>query len=70
MNQQVNQLGIIPQSGFMRLNPVLQVIPVSKTAWYEGIAAGIYPAPVKLGKRSSAWKVEDIKELVSKLGEK
>jgi len=59
----------LPEIGFLRLNQVLQYIPVSKTAWYEGILAGIYPKQVKIGKRSSAWRVEDIKELVSKLGE-
>jgi len=82
MNQQVNQqvkqhhskaekqLGIIPQDGFMRLHPVLSVIPVSKTAWYEGISRGVYPAPVKLSERTSAWKVADIRKLIEELGGK
>jgi len=65
----MNNLTKLPEIGFLRLNQVLQYIPVSKTAWYEGILAGIYPKQVKIGKRSSAWRVEDIKELVSKLGE-
>jgi len=50
--------------GFIRLREVLKIIPVSKSTWYRGIQAGIYPKPVKLSKRVSAWKVSEIVELV------
>lgn len=63
------QLGMIPEEGFMRLAQVLSVFPVSQGTWYNGIATGIYPAPVKLGTRSTAWKVEDIRALIEKLGQ-
>jgi predicted DNA-binding transcriptional regulator AlpA len=48
--------------------PVPAIIPVSRTTWRNGIKAGIYPAPVKLGARSIAWRAADIAELVAKLG--
>jgi len=65
----MSDLTKLPEIGFLRLKQVLQFIPISKTAWYEGISAGIYPKQIKLSARSSAWRVSDIKELVLRLGE-
>lgn len=58
----------LPETGFARLHTVLSSIPVSKSAWYEGIAKGRYPKPVKLSERTSAWRVEDIRNLIADLG--
>ncbi len=58
----------LPTEGFVRLPQVLAVIPVSKTQFWQGIKDGRFPAPVKLGVRTSAWRVEDIRELISTLG--
>lgn len=55
-------------TGFLRLPQVLLYIPVSKTVWYEGIAAGRYPKPAKISERTSAWRVEDIRKLIAELG--
>jgi predicted DNA-binding transcriptional regulator AlpA len=54
----------LPETGFVRLPVVLAVFPVSKSSLYAGIQKGIYPAPVKLSERTSAWKVEDIRLLI------
>lgn len=51
-------------AGYVRLPGVLSVVPVSETAWYDGIKAGIYPKAVKLGPRTSAWRVADIRALL------
>jgi len=58
----------LPATGFLRLAQVLQFVPVSKTAWYEGIQSGAYPKPVKLGPRTAAYRVEDIRALIEQLG--
>ena len=42
------------------------IVPVSKTTWYAGIKAGIYPAPVHLGK-TAVWRVSDIRALLDRL---
>jgi len=42
------------------------IIPVSKTSWYAGIKAGIYPAPIHLGK-TAVWRVTDIRSLLDRL---
>ena len=50
--------------GYLRLEDVLTVYPVSRSAWYEGIKQGIYPAPVPLGRRSVGWSRAAIRTLV------
>ncbi len=47
----------LPEEGFAKLPQVLEVIPVSKSTWFRGIATGKYPKPVKLGTRASAWRL-------------
>jgi predicted DNA-binding transcriptional regulator AlpA len=58
----------MPEEGFLRLSQVLQIIPVSRSSWFAGIRAGKYPAQVKLGPRTSAWRVEDIRALIERAG--
>jgi prophage regulatory protein len=64
----------LPVTGFLRIRqiigdpkanpPIPALIPVGRSTWWAGIAAGRYPAPVKLGPRVSAWRVEDILALI------
>jgi prophage regulatory protein len=56
----------LPETGFIRLPQVLRIFPVSKSTWWDGIAAGRYPQPVKLAKRCVAWRVGDIRNLIEK----
>ena len=59
-----------PQEGFVRLPQILSVIPVSASSWWRGVKSGKYPGPVKLGERTTAWRVADIRELILSLSEK
>jgi predicted DNA-binding transcriptional regulator AlpA len=64
----------LPETGFLRLAqiignpkadpPIPALIPVSKSTWWEGVKSGRFPAPVKLGPRTTAWRVEDIRVLI------
>ncbi len=54
--------------GFIRLAIILSLIPISKSAWWEGCRAGRFPQPIKLGPRTTAWRVEDIRDLIDRLG--
>ncbi|MCH8248271.1 MAG: AlpA family phage regulatory protein [Proteobacteria bacterium] len=64
----------IPEFGFVRLHqiigdpkadpPIPAVIPVGRSTWWAGVKSGRYPKSIKLGPRTTAWKVEDIKRLV------
>lgn len=54
----------LPETGFIRLPVVLTVIPVSKSGFYQGIREGKYPPPVKMGSRTSFWRVSDIRRVI------
>lgn len=67
----------LPETGFVRLPqiigdkksnpPVSAIIPVSKSTWWNGVKSGRFPKPVKLGPRTTAWRVEDIKKLIKEV---
>ena len=57
----------LPKTGFMRLPAVLAVIPVGKSTWWAKVKDGTYPQPVKLGIRTTAWRVEDIRGLIDSI---
>ncbi len=59
----------ISNEGYLRLPQVLELLPVAKSKFYSGVKAGIYPKPVKIGKRISAWRVSEIRELLAKISE-
>jgi len=40
-------------------------LPISKSAWLAGVAVGRYPAPVKLGARTTCWLESEVLALVS-----
>jgi len=54
----------LPETGFLRLPQVLNLIPVGKTTWWNGVKSGRFPKSVTLGGRITAWRVEDIKALI------
>lgn len=58
-----------PQTGFVRLNQILAPagpIPVSRSSWWQGVKYGRFPKPIKLGPRTTVWRVEDIRALFEK----
>lgn len=65
---------ILPEAGFLRLPQIIgdkrtvpptpPIIPVSKSTWWAGVKSGLYPKPVKLGRRITAWRVSDIRRLI------
>jgi len=62
----------LPVEGFLRLNQIIgsrttpAIIPVSKSSWWAGVKEGRFPQPVKLGKRTTVWRVSDIRLLIEK----
>ena len=66
----------LPETGYLRLpqilgNPTAQppipaVIPVGRSTWWAGVKTGRFPKPVKLGPRTTAWRVEDIRALIDR----
>jgi len=72
--QAVHQL---PLQGFVRICQIVgskskgipAILPIGKTSFLNGVKSGKYPKPVKLGERTTAWRVEDIRTLIERLGE-
>ena len=60
------ELGTLPEQGFVRLPQILAVYPISRAAWWAGVADGTLPAGVLLSKRVRAWSVESIRQLIAK----
>ena len=52
----------------LRARPALPgVLPISRSKWWIGVRNGTYPQPVKLGPNTTAWRVEDIRDLIDRL---
>ena len=71
----------LPATGFLRLPQIIgrradshdpegipAIVPVSRATWYAWIRSGHAPAPVRLGPNVSAWRVEDIRALIQRMG--
>ena len=55
-----------PKTGLVRLKQILapaSPIPVSKSTWWSGVKEGRFPKPLKLGPRTTVWRVDDIRAL-------
>ncbi|MDQ3565914.1 MAG: AlpA family transcriptional regulator [Pseudomonadota bacterium] len=68
----------LPETGFLRLTqiigdpradpPIPPIFPIGKTAWWQGVQDGRYPKSIKLGPRTTVWRVEDIRKLIDTVG--
>jgi len=68
----------IPEIGYLRINqiignpkadpPLPPIIPVSRSSWWAGVKSGRFPKPIKLGPRTTAWRVSEIRTLIEGLG--
>jgi prophage regulatory protein len=60
----------LPAEGFVRLKDLIgpgKPLPFSKSHWWQGIAQGRYPKPVKISEGITAWEVSAIREVISNL---
>jgi len=68
----------LPEVGFLKIwqiigdpkaiPPIPALLPVGRTTFLNGVKSGKFPQPVKLGARSVAWRVSDIRALIDELG--
>lgn len=65
----------LPATGFVRLSTIIGnrkgragILPIGPTTWWKGVKLGRFPQPVKLSDRVTAWRVEDIRQLIEELG--
>lgn len=57
-----------PDEGFVRLPQITHALGICETSWWNGVKSGKYPPAIKLAPRTTVWRVEDIRELIAKLG--
>lgn len=68
----------LPETRLLRINqilgnpkanpPIPPLIPVSKSTWWAGVAAGRYPQAVRIGRRCTAWKASEIFAFIERTG--
>jgi prophage regulatory protein len=64
-------MNTLPEEGFLRLRQIIgdktnpAIIPISRSNFLAGVREGRFPKPIKLGKRTTAWKVADIRMLIN-----
>lgn len=55
---------LLQRGSHLRLRHILQLIPMSKTAWWDSVRAGRLPKPIKISPRVAVWRSEDIQRLL------
>jgi len=59
----------LPVEGYLRLWQIVggkgcpAILPISKSSFWAGVREGRFPKPVKLGKRTTCWRVSEIRQL-------
>ena len=53
----------------LRINPVLERIPVSRSGWMQGVREGRYPAAIRLSPRVTVWREADIIAMIEQFGQ-
>ena len=59
----------LPKTGLVRLRAFVgpgKAIPISPSTWWAGVQTGRFPKPVKLGPKITAWRVEDLRDLIER----
>ncbi len=59
----------LPREGFVRLAHFLgpgRAIPIGRSTWWQGVKTGRFPKPVRLGRRITVWRVQDIRDLIER----
>lgn len=57
----------LPKTGYLRIAQVLRFIPIAPATWWRGVKDKRFPSPIKLGPRTTAWRAEDIRQLIEDL---
>lgn len=61
----------LPETGFIRARDLIGtsdapgLIPFGKTLLWNSVRRGTFPAPVRLGAKTSAWRVEDVRAWIA-----
>ena len=69
----------LPETGYIRIWHIIgdpkaepprpPIVPVSRSTWLSWVKEGKAPEPIKLSERTTAWRVEDIREFLRCMNE-
>ena len=66
MNTEVKFIEL-PQEGFIRLPQLLRILGVKKSKVWQMVKDKQFPAPKKLGKKTSVWDVREVRETIERI---
>ena len=49
----------INEDALLRISQVLELIPISRSAWWQGCKSGKYPKPIKIGPKTTVFHAVD-----------
>lgn len=55
----------VGKDSFLRLPQVLEIVPVSRAGWWQGVRDLRYPQPIKLSPRVTVWRASDIQAFIA-----
>jgi prophage regulatory protein len=68
VNNESLHYGELPKNGFIRTRHLLPILDVSRTTLWRWIRDGIFPEPITLGQKITAFKVEDVRVFLKSQG--
>lgn len=61
------QTNHLPTPGYSRLRDVLEIFPISRSAWYAALEKGRVLPATKLSARTAVWSNAHLNELLDRL---
>ncbi len=59
----------LPDAAFYRRPQVLAMLNVGKSTLHRWVVSDLFPKPVKLGPKASAWRADDVKSWIAQRGQ-
>lgn len=57
----------LPETGFVRLSTILQVLPIGRSTWWQWVKTGRAPAGTKIGPNTTVWSATAIRDFLARL---
>lgn len=67
----------LPETGFLRVKQIVgdpkrgipPLLPIHESTWWAGVRSGKYPKSIRLGRRCTVWRVEEIRKLLESISQ-
>jgi len=58
---------MVELSGFVRAKDAAKALGIAVSTWWLRVQQGEYPSGIKLGHRTTVWKIATVQELIDRL---